>query len=286
MNMKLKFCNLDAMNIKISAMFKIKFIIPIVLAFLSVINAQTGIDDCFKNFQGTIVVYDQGADQYIIHNKKRAAIRFSPFSTYKIPHSIIALESGVITDTEQIIKWDTKKYPREKWWPKTWSGDHNLRSAIKFSVVPVYRHLAGLIGPKTMQGYVDRFDYGNKDISSGLDDFWLNGSLQISALEQIEFLKKFYNYQLPVSKKTIGQVKKILIREQTPAYKLSAKTGAGYIDPKQSLALGWYIGYLEKPGAVYFFALNIQGKGFTKLLKPRIEITKSVLKQLGILSNR
>ncbi len=50
-------------------------------------------------------------------------------------------------------------------------------------MVAIYRHMATNIGKEKMQSYLSQFSYGNQDISSGIDNFWLNGSLQISALE-------------------------------------------------------------------------------------------------------
>ena len=264
-------------------MNKMRIIFWVLVVFLFTLFGQTKLDDNFKNFKGTIVVYDQQSDTYTIFNEKRAATQYSPFSTYKIPNSIIALETKVVSDIDQVVKWDEQKYPAKEWWPKTWDGKHNLKSAIKYSVVPVYRHIANLIGDEKMQSYVIDFDYGNKEISSGIDNFWLNGSLKISALEQIEFLKKFYQGQLMVSPKTTKLVKSILIQEQTENYKLSGKTGAGYIDQGRNVALGWYIGYVEKDDNVYFFALNIEGQSFNEILKPRIEIAKSILKEMGII---
>jgi len=271
------------LEFKDGIMDKMKIIFLMLLSFFSLLFGQTKLDDNFKNFKGTIVVYDQQSDTYTIFNEKRAAIRYSPFSTYKIPNSIIALEMKVVSDTEQIINWDKQKYPVENWWPETWYGEHNLKSAIKFSVVPVYRHIATIIGDEKMKYYIQGFNYGNKDISSGIDNFWLNGSLKISAFEQIEFLKKFFNSRLNISIETTQLVKSILIQEKTERYKLSAKTGAGYIDQDQNLALGWYVGYLEKDDNVYFFALNIEGRSFSEILEPRIDITKSILKELNII---
>ena len=265
-------------------MRKAKIILLILLSFISITSGQNKLDDNFKNFKGTIVIYNQQADSFTVYNEKRAATRYTPFSTFKIPNSIIALETKNISDTEQIIKWDLEKYPVEKWWPKTWHGEHNLKSAIKFSVVPAYRHIACLIGNKKMQKYVTSFKYGNEDISSGIDKFWLSGSLQITAFEQVEFLKKFYKGKLNVSERSIELVKNILIQEETKNYKLSAKTGAGYIDKNRTVALGWYVGYIEKANSVYYFALNIEGASFNEILKPRAEITKSILIELGIIN--
>ncbi|GKS62679.1 beta-lactamase [Candidatus Nitrosocosmicus sp.] len=264
-------------------MTTIRVISFILLVSITFTLGQDQLSEMFDGFEGTIVIYDAKADGYIVFNEERARIQYSPFSTYKIPNSLIALETGIVSDTGQIVEWDQEKYPVEVWWPESWKGKHNLRSAIKYSVVPFYRHLASQIGAERMGQYVKAFDYGNLDISSGIDSFWLNGSLKISAYEQITFLRKFYSGQLGVSSGTIQKVKSILVQETTDVYTLSAKTGGGYLDENQSRALGWFVGYVEKGDNVYYFALNIEGKRFSEIQKPRIVITKRILREAGII---
>jgi beta-lactamase class D len=83
------------------------------------------------------------------------------------------------------------------------------------------------VGAEKMQEMVDNFNYGNKDLSSGVDKFWLEGSLKISQLEQIEFLKKLYKYELPVSKRSIDILKNIIVLDSNSNYILRGKTGWG-----------------------------------------------------------
>lgn len=264
-------------------MTTIRVISFFLLVIFSFTFGQDQLSEMFDGFEGTIVIYDAKTDRYTVVNEERARVQYSPFSTYKIPNSIIALETGIISDTGQVVEWDQGKYPAEAWWPASWKGKHNLRSAIKYSVVPFYRHLASQIGAERMAQYVKAFDYGNLDISSGIDSFWLNGSLKISAYEQIVFLRKFYTEQLGVLSGTIQMVKSILVQEATDIYTLTAKTGGGYLDENQSRALGWFVGYVEKDDNVYYFAMNIEGKRFSEIQKPRIEITKRILRKAGII---
>jgi len=111
--------------------------------------------------------------------------------------------------------------------------------------------------------------------------FWLNGTIKISADEQIRFLKKFYQGKLGFSKKNTAAVKEIVVLEKTDDYTFSAKTGGGVV--KNGHAVGWYVGYVEREGNVYFFALNIDGTSFESIRAKRIEITRSVMKALGII---
>jgi beta-lactamase class D len=239
----------------------------------------------FGDTRGAFVLYDQKNDRYIRYNEKRCRERFSPKSTFKIPNSLIGLDTGVIKDAEYVINWNRQKYPPQDNWNiepfKHWAQDHRLRTAIKYSVVWYYRELALGVGQERMKKYLAAFSYGNQRMSGRVDEFWLDNSLKISADEQVEFLKSLYAEKLPVSKRSIDIVKDILVLEQTPAYKLSAKTGGGSIAEGKNI--GWFVGYVETGGNVYFFATNIEGSNYTAIRDRRIEITKQILASLGYL---
>ena len=99
----------------------------------------------------------------------------------------------------------------------------------------------------------------------GSINFWLGGSLQISAEEQIEFLRKFYTEEFPLSKSTYTLLKEMLVVDEGDSYRLSAKTGGGTIGGKR--AIGWYVGYVESKGNIYYFAFNMEGPSLGSLLK-------------------
>lgn len=71
----------------------------------------------------------------------------------------------------------------------------------------------------------------------------------------------------------------IAIAEQTPDYRLRAKTGlAAAVTPN----IGWYVGYLEQNDNVYFFATNLEMTAKTPL-EGRLQITRLCLQELGLL---
>src|SRR5689334_22331825 len=65
----------------------------------------------FKNTTGAFVLYDLKNNRYLRHNPARCRQRFSPYSTFKIPNSLIGLETKVIADADYLIRWDQQKYP-------------------------------------------------------------------------------------------------------------------------------------------------------------------------------
>ena len=237
----------------------------------------------FKPFAaGAFVLYDMKRDAYTRYDEARCRERFSPFSTFKIPNSLVGLDTGVITGPEHVIKWDRQKYPPhdEDTLPfKEWWQDQTLRTAIRRSVVWYYRELATAVGRQRMQEYVHKFRYGNEDVSGPIDGFWLADSLKISADEQVEFLKRFYKEELPVSKRSIKIVKEITTLEETPEYTLHGKTGGGPLG--EGRYIGWFVGYLETKENTYFFATEIEGPTYLSIRDERIALTKRILTDMG-----
>ena len=227
------------------------------------------------NHEGCFVLYDLKKDEYIKYNPERCAERFIPASTFKIFNSLAALESGVIKDENEIIKWDGVKRSYDMW-----NQDLNLALAFKYSAVWFYQELARRIGEERMQEYVNQNHYGNEDISGGIDVFWLQGGIRISPDEQIEFLKKIYNNETAFSKRSIDILKKIMIYEQTDKYTLRAKTGWGIRFENQ---VGWFVGYVEKGDDIYFFATNLESKEPEEGFKSRFEVSYNILRELGII---
>lgn len=266
------------------------FKLLIVSLVLSAFGARGGaaraqdLSALFKGTDGCFVFYDLKRDRYTRYNEARCRERFSPKSTFKIPNSLIGLETGVIGGADFVIPWDKAQYPPDNWVAEPfvhWKRDHNLRSAFKYSVLWYYREIAKRVGAERMKDFVSRLGYGNHDASGTIDRFWLNETLKISADEQLEFLKKLYAGKLPVSRRSIDIVKEIMVQESTPTYKLSAKTGGG---PRaEGVVIGWYVGYVETRGDVYFFAMNIDGPTYLSIRDKRIALTRRVLARLGAL---
>jgi len=239
----------------------------------------------FGNTKGAFVLYDLKNNRYVRHNESRGRRRFTPASTFKIPNSLIGLETAVVRDADFMIAWDRERYPNEgrpaiapfiHWWQ-----DHTLRSAMKYSAVWYYVEIATRVGAQRMEKYVTQFRYGNADTSGGIAQFWRNSTLQISADEQVEFLRRFYTGQLNVSSRSTAIVKEIMLLEETPTYKLSGKTGAAPLEKGGTLA--WFVGYLERDGNVYFFALNMDGANYEAIREERINLTKRILTELAYL---
>jgi len=232
----------------------------------------------------TFIAFDESNQRYHRINNDRANRPFSPFSTFKIPHTLIALKTGAATFSHHYTI-DLNRYPQEAWWPDSWLGKHTLQTAFQYSVVPIYRVFAQQIGVFNMQRYLDHFRYGNQRLAPEIDNFWLNGHLAISAKEQVDFLRKAYRNEFSWVADSKQQLKTLMLVESTPEYRLYAKTGAGFLAPDKTL--GWYVGFVERDSPtgvnVYYFALNVEGNSIDAIRNRRIDMAMLHLKQLGIL---
>lgn len=226
--------------------------------------------------EGSILIYDLNNNRTYEHNPQRNATPMTPASTFKIFNAMVALETGVIADDVAVLTWDGIHRNIA-----AWNHDTNLRQAFKDSTVWFYQVLARKAGHERMQQFIERVGYGNRQIGTAqdIDHFWLQGPLQITPKEQIQFLQRLHRGDLPFSQRTMDLVKDIMVREQTPNYTLRGKTG--WLDSTNP-NIGWFVGYLEQNKNLYFFATTID------MRKPedapsRIEITRRSLKDLGLL---
>ena len=229
----------------------------------------------FTGFQGTFVLYDETKDQYFVYNEQQSEKRLTPCSTFKIYNSLIALETGIAPDENMMLPWDGK----QRFLP-VWNQNHTMSSAIKNSVVWYYQELASRIGPERMQRFIDDIPYGNRDISGGITQFWLRSSLQISAKEQVELLRRLYHDQLTFSEKNMAIVRKIIIQSNENGVVFSGKTGTGSVEGVYSV--GWFIGVVEKGNQRYYFATNLEAVDDASGIKART-ISIDILKSLNIL---
>jgi len=230
------------------------------------------------NVEGSILIFDQNNNQYMGYDLERCNTPFCPASTFKIPNTLIALECGIAT-ADYIFKWNGEKRSF-----KSWERDMSIEEAFKASAVPVYQEIARKIGIERMQYYVRLFNYGNMEITSeNIETFWLEGNSAITQYQQIYFLQKLYNLQLPISEQAMKLTKSIILYEIADNYKISGKTGWAI---RQDENITWFVGYVESKDNVYYFAANIVPNANTDLStfsQERINFTKEVLRELKII---
>ena len=207
----------------------------------------------FDGFDGSFVLYDSSNEQYQIHSRKMSQQRVSPNSTYKIYSALFALESNVITPYSNGKDWNGVIYPY-----KEWNKDQNLSTAISHSVNWYFKSIDQELGKEQLEYYFDKINYGNKNLTAGLDNYWMESSLKISPIEQVKLLSELVENKYDFKDSNIDAIKEALLIDRQADGELYGKTGTGAINGKD--VNGWFIGFVTKSDRTYYFAANIQNK--------------------------
>jgi beta-lactamase class D len=234
--------------------------VGIVLFFLHLSNpAQAGSPPC------TILTRDTGE---IIAQNGPCDIRNSPASTFKIALALIGFDAGILTGAHAPV-WSYQEDYHS--WDDAAKKDTDPTSWLRESIVWYSQVLTKTLGVRRLQGYVDAFSYGNQDLSGDVDPeavlpgaVWVNSTLQISPIEQVDFLRKLLSAELPVSKKAYAMTLAIVPTFQvSDGWLVHGKTGTGF-QPTQTGAIdrdrqfGWFIGWASKGKETVIFARLIK----------------------------
>lgn len=209
--------------------------------------------DVFEDYNGSFVLYDATEDSWLIYNKEYATTRISPASTFKIYSALFGLETGIITPEQSLIPWNGQNYRYD-----LWNADQTLETAMQNSVTWYFHELDQQVSLSSIKKYVQEIGYGNQLIEGDTSSYWINSSLKISPIEQVEMLKKLYYNQLGFSPENIKSVKDSICLYSTEQGTISGKTGTEEVNGQNTS--GWFIGYIEQDNHIYFFATNIQSE--------------------------
>lgn len=206
--------------------------------------------------KGCFALMENGTAQFTISNLsmyKDSA--YAPFNTFFAVPSLIALDRGYINHN-----------------PSTW---------VATDSVAYYQALVEKIGRTDLLKTIDSLHYGKGIVSTDLNSFWKDGSLRITADEQLGFIKKLYFNELPFQKRTQDIYKKMILKEDNAGYKLSYITGLDSSTKNTT----WFVGFVEENKHPYFFVMYTsnkneqQGNNATKTLG----VLKAILLEQGFL---
>lgn len=227
-----------------------------------------------KGVEGCMVISSLDGSRNFIHHAERARHRYPPASTFKILNTLIALEEGAIGGKAEVIRWDGRNYDIPDW-----NRDQTLESAFRVSCVWYFQELARRVGSDRYRDYVVRCGYGELNEPFDGSTFWLDGSLQISAMEQVRFLRRLCNRDLPFRASSFETLRELMVVGNAPGYVLRAKSGWFARSVPQ---VGWYVGYVERAGQVWLFAMNMDIRNQEEL-PMRQQLVLEALRARGII---
>ncbi len=201
---------------------------------------------------GSFALLENGTGKFTIanlsHYKDTAS---SPLSSFFILPTLIALDKGII--------------------------NHNQATWVSMDSTAYYQNIITQIGRQEILKNIDSIHYGKGVVSANLNEFWKDGSLKITADEQLGFIKKLFFKDLPFQKRSQEIFKKMMIKEENSNYTLS------YLPATDSLTNNtWVLGYEEENTHIYFFVLHTTGKT-AAASNNSVILLKKILLQQGFL---
>ena len=201
---------------------------------------------------GSFALLENGTGKFTIanlsHYKDSAS---SPLSSFFILPTLIALDKGII--------------------------NHNQATWVSMDSTAYYQNIITQIGRQEILKNIDSIHYGKGVVSANLNEFWKDGSLKITADEQLGFIKKLFFKDLPFQKRSQEIFKKMMIKEENSNYTLS------YLPATDSLTNNtWVLGYEEENTHIYFFVLHTTGKT-AAASNNSVILLKKILLQQGFL---
>lgn len=251
------------------------------LLILSLIQSAFAQDlaDVLEGESFTVHIRDQKTGEDYIYNSKRAKERFTSFSTFKIPNSVIALETDAVKSASEKFEYDPMRHRSPYRKDAAYNRDQTLTTAFKASVVWTFQEIAQRVGRKNYDTYLKKFRYGNLNTSGSIERFWLD-RLKISATEQVSFLSRLYQNEFKLKASTVKAVKNMMLLETGASYRIYGKTGTGRREGTK--CTGWLVGYVETEKKVYVFALNADSESYVDLKTRRMHILRESLDHLGV----
>ncbi len=232
---------------------------------------------------GTMVVHRAGPHPAtIVVGSRRSRKRYLPSSTFKIPNSLLAIDRGVASGAGQPYPGPNPNYlvDGKPLLPAACEGDLTLATAFANSCIPIYQRIARRIGWPAYRRALHRMHYGNARVGGApVDSFWLEGPFAISAREQVRFLERLRRGALPVSRRSLREVRRMMILERTGRTVLRGKTGYVFTTTPER---GWWVGWVARGRRSWTFALNLD------ITRPehfaaRTAIGRAILRDLGAL---
>lgn len=207
-----------------------------------------------QGLDGSLLLYDETAGQFTAYHAARCRQGFLPASTFKIPNTLLALQTGALRDTADICRWDGTVRSIA-----AWNQDMPFARALRVSAVPCYQLLARRIGVAAYRQWLPKMGYPGMVVTDAtLDNFWLDGDSRISQFAQIDFLRRLQAETLPIARRHQQAVKQLLILKKTPTATLYGKTGWRSRSARNP-DNGWLVGWLARAdGRRVFFALNVE----------------------------
>ncbi|NHZ41141.1 class D beta-lactamase [Massilia aquatica] len=224
-------------------------------------SASTGTSNSAVLLSCTAMI-DAASGQRLVH-EGQCDERVTPASTFNIVVSLMGYDSGFLRD-EHAPRLPFKAGYAD--WNDSWRASTDPSSWMRNSTVWYAQQVTAHLGTAQFQRYINRFDYGNRDVLSGAGDDnaltlpWISSTLVISPVEQLAFLRKVVKRELGLAPAAYDMTARITrLDNLVNGWEIHGKTGTsapvtggGPEDAKHEY--GWFVGWASKGGRTVLFA--------------------------------
>lgn len=227
------------------------------------LEKEIDLNETFQGLNGCAVIYSPAQEEYLLYREEMCRQEKSPYSTFKIISALSGLQNGIVSDETSTMGYDGTVYANSEW-----NEDLMLKDAFQKSCIWYFRKIIDSVGNEKMQEELDGLQYGNRDISQWkgsninpmeqLNGFWLESSLKISPLQQVEVLAKIFEGRSDYDSRNIGILKRIMLVEENAAQQVYGKTGSN------GNGAAWFVGFSEAKGERKYFAIYLEDDTHTE----------------------
>lgn len=235
--------------------FLLALSLGITAAFLDCVSVRAA-----EPIRCTVIIDEQSGET--LYRQGACDQGFYPQSTFKLPLAMMGYDAGILTDARK-PRW---KYQAKFGGPERVKKDVDPLIWERESIVWYSQEIARKLGKGKFTDYIQRFGYGNRNVSGGpgntdgLTESWLMSSLKISPDEQVQFLRRFLNGGLQISEHAVDMTLAIVPHfEAGNGWDIQGKTGSGWLRDKAGKVdydrpLGWFVGWAVKDERRVIFA--------------------------------
>lgn len=233
------------------------------------INEEIDLSNFFNGINGCAVILNSKDNKYSFYNQSLCDQKESPYSTFKIISALAGLQNGVLKSSSSTMNYSGTQYSIPEW-----NRNLTLQEAFQSSCIWYFRQVIDVIGENEMANELNTLSYGNCDISqwsgSGinpteeLNGFWLDSSLKISPLEQVEVLSKIFEGKSIYNDENVAMLKDIMLIDDTSKQKIYGKTGSN------SNGKAWFVGFTKENGSNEYFAIFLDDAAQKELVSGSI----------------
>jgi len=232
-----------------------------------------------EGVDGTVVIQEFGSDEPpLVYNVDRSRLGLPPAETFRPLATLILLEHGTMHSLDEERAWDhTGPYVQD------WDRAHSLRTGASADAEWLYVQTVAETGLSPFEVWINRVEYGNRNVRGGSGSFWMDGTLLTTTLQQATFMEVVFSERHPFEHYAALDTKDTFLAEfgdgWTMRYVLGLVPG-----PRTADKIGWLVGVVDSDDGSWAVAMNTD-LHWDQTIDPdkRLRLTTALLDEAGII---